>query len=208
MIAQGVALIAGTEQAPALQLGHDEACHRLKGAGQAGGGDHEPVAGAGLEPGLHLIHHLAGGAHEAQRLAQGGSMAGHFPQGDGPVPQVLLDASHIAVHAGGRVQEGFGNGLVQLEAGEIKVGCLRQQHDRCHRLDQIEQELLLAAGLRFGFGHHQVGQGQDPHLLGVPAGRGNLGFLVAVVGHGPVQIRGVGEHHIGPTRSETLASSR
>src|SRR5579862_2622631 len=76
VLAQGRPGVLPPEQAPPLQLRHHHPDEFLERAGQVGGGEDEPVAGAGVEPLLHLVRDGGGGADEARALQQGGAVRG------------------------------------------------------------------------------------------------------------------------------------
>src|SRR5690606_4390937 len=94
-VAQRGSRVRGSEQLAALELGHDRAHDVLVGAGDVGGGDDEAVAGVALEPLLHLVGDLAGGADEAGALQQCGPVAGEVAEGD-RAPDVLAQVLHEA----------------------------------------------------------------------------------------------------------------
>ena len=54
-----------------------------------GGGNHEPVTGATVEPGLHLIGDIGTGSHEARPLEQSRPVAGQITQRHGVATDVL-----------------------------------------------------------------------------------------------------------------------
>ena len=101
-------------------------------------------------------------------------------------------------------RRGLGGGLdvgqrsVRVVAGQVAVPDHLGQHDRGPRVDlPVVNVLVTLAGLGVGVAEHDAGAGQDPHLVGVPAGLADPGLDVVVEGAGLVELLVPGEDRVG-----------
>ena len=90
VLAERGARVAVPEHTAALELGHHQADDVLVGAGRVRRSDDEAVAGAAVEPGLHLVGDVGAGADEARALQERGPVPRQVAQVTVSVPMCAL----------------------------------------------------------------------------------------------------------------------